>query len=187
MVKNITIWSSLEPILYSKEFIHLADISRKLNSSHTTIRQYLNYFEKKNIIIKEIKGRLTMYKPNYANPLIIDYFTIVEKYRLIKKCKEDLLMKEIVTFLHEISKNNSVVLFGSFVNNSKKANDIDILVVGKVNFDKIKLFEKKFGINFHIINIKSMGEITISLKKEIIDKHLIIENSEGVIKWMLEN
>jgi len=34
MVNKLTIWSFLEPLLYSQEFLHLAEISRELKSPH---------------------------------------------------------------------------------------------------------------------------------------------------------
>jgi len=186
MVKKVTMWEYLEPLLYSKEFIHLAEISRKLKSPHATVRKYLNYFEKQGVVIKEIKGRLTMYKLNYSNPLLVDYLTLAEKNKLIRKCHSDLLMREIVSFFHGTPRRE-IIIFGSSVDSPKSSNDIDILITGEKAKEGFKDFEKKFGIKFHIINLKKLGEINNSLKKEIKKKHLIIENTEIVIKWMLKN
>jgi len=185
MVNKQTIWTFLEPLMYAEEFIHLAEISRELKSPHATVRQYLNWFEKEGIVIKQIKGRLTIYKINYSNPLIIDYLILAEKNKLVRKFHNDLLMKEIVSFLHNINLD-TIIIFGSSVKNTKSINDIDLVVIGKkeTNF---KDFEKKFNVKFHIINVNKLEEINESLKKEIKKKHLIIENSEKVIKWMLKN
>jgi len=38
MVKKVSIWSTLEPLLYS-EPLHLAEISKKLKKPHTTVRK----------------------------------------------------------------------------------------------------------------------------------------------------
>ena len=185
MVNKQTIWTFLEPLMYAEEFIHLAEISRELKSPHATVRQYLNWFEKEGIVIKQIKGRLTIYKINYSNPLIIDYLILAEKDKLVRKLYNDLLMKEIVSFLHNINLD-TIIIFGSSVKNTKSINDIDLVVIGKkeTNF---KDFEKKFNVKFHIINVNKLEEINESLKREIRKKHLIIENSEKVIKWMLKN
>ncbi|MCD6547155.1 MAG: helix-turn-helix transcriptional regulator [Nanoarchaeota archaeon] len=186
MVKNISMWLVLEPLLYSKEFMHLADISRKLKKPHATVRKYLNYFEKQGLIIKDKKGRLTLYKLNYKNPLVIDYLSIVEKERVIEKCKRDLAMKEIVHFLHKFK--NEILIFGSAVDGTKKANDIDVLFLGRIrDISYMKKFEKRLGVKFHIINLKQLKDVTPSLKNDVTQKHLIVQGVEKWVKWMLKD
>ena len=185
MVNNITVLSVLEPLLFKQEWTHLAEISRELKMPHPTARIYLNDFEKQGVVVKQTKGRLTLYKLNYSNPLIIDYILLVEKNRLINKTSKDVLLKEIVSFLHDI--NNPAIIFGSASLNLKNANDIDLIMIS--NFDKniFKEFEKKYNIKFHLINLNKLEEISPSLKQEIMKKHLIIQDSENIIKWMLIN
>lgn len=188
MVNNMSIWFVLEPLLYKPEYLHLADLSRQLKIPHATLRQYLNYFEKEGILVKQIKGRLTMYKFNYSNSLITDYLQIIEKEKLIEKCQKSLLLKEIVSFIHENLHDESVLIFGSASQDIKKANDIDLLIVGKNNYkEKLKLLEKKLNIETHIINVNNFNEINIGLKNEIINKHLLINENEEFIRWMLKN
>lgn len=185
MVNNITTLSVLEPLLFKQEWIHLAEISRELKMPHPTARIYLNDFEKEGVVIKQIKGRLTLYKLNYSNPLIIDYISLVEKNKLIKKCSKEILLKEIVSFLHE--SNNPTIIFGSASINLKNANDIDLVIIGEFEKSEFKEFEKKHNIKFHLINLKKLEEINPTLKEEIKKKHLIVQDSEKIIKWMLKN
>jgi len=186
MVKKVTMWGFLEPLLYLKESIHLAEISRKLKSPHVTVRKHLNYFEKQGVVIKEIKGRLTNYKLNYSNNLLMDYLVLIEKNKLIRKCHSDLLMGEIVSFLHD-NLGREILIFGSSVENLKNANDIDVLITGEKSKKNFKDFEKKFGVKFHIISPKKLEEVSDSLKEEIKKAHILIQNSEIIIKWMLKN
>lgn len=185
MVKNITMLSVLEPLLFKQEWMYLAEISRELKMPHPTVRIYLNEFEKEGVVIKQIKGKLTLYKLNYSNPLIIDYLGLIEKNKLIKRCSKELLLKEIVSFLHEFG--NPIIIFGSASINLKNAEDTDLIIIG--NFDKssLKDFEKKHGVKFHLINLKKLEDISPTLKKEITEKHLLIQDSEGIIKWILKN
>ncbi len=187
MVNKTTIWAYIEPLLFKEDYMHLAEISKKLNKNHSVARQYLNFFEKEGIVLKKIAGRLTMYKINPSSPVIIDYITIVEKEKLIKKCKKDLLIREMVVFLHKhLNENNKSLIFGSSVEDSKKSNDIDILITGKINLDeKIKQLEKKLNVKLHIINVKSLEFVTEGLKKEIRLKHLIIQGAEEIIRWLI--
>ena len=161
MVNKITMWLILEPLLYIREFMHLADISRRLRIPHPTLRKYLNDFEKIGIVIKQFKGGLTMYKLNYTNPLIEDYIQLIEKERLIDKCQKELLLREIISFTHENVGDKKLLIFGSATKDIKKANDIDLLALGDMDIkEKLKLLEKKLNINFHVINIKKIDEIS---------------------------
>ncbi len=187
MVNKVTILSVLEPLLYSQEFMHLADISRKLKTPHTTLRIHLNNLEKLNVTTKQLKGRLTMYKLNYANPMIEDFIQLAEKWKLVNRCQKEMLLKEIVQFIHENLKDSKALIFGSAVEDIKKANDVDLLIIGKSDVkDKIKLLEKKLNIEFHIIGLKELNEISLGLKNEIISKHMIINGTEEFVRWMLK-
>ncbi len=181
MVKKISIWSILEPLLYS-EPVHLAEISRKLKSPHTTVRKQLAVFEKIGLISKEKKGRQTFYKLKH-NPLLIDYLTIIEKEKLIKRCREELLLKEIVSYLHKF--DNPILIFGSATHSLKKARDVDMLVVGKLKKSELVVLEKKLNLKFHIIHVENLKQVNETLKKEIINKHLIVQGSEELIKWLI--
>jgi len=185
MVNKITIWKVLEPLLYKQESMHLADISRALKSPHPTVRKYLNELERKGIVTRQIKGRLTLYKMNYSNPLTLDYFIAAEKDRLIEKGEKSLLMKEIISFFHENAQE--ALIFGSAVEDVKSANDIDVIVIGKIDNEKAKKFEKRLVIKLHMLNLASLGDVRPALKAEIIDKHLIIEGSEKIVRWMLKS
>ena len=70
MVKKVSIWSTLEPLLYS-EAKHLAEISKELKKAHTTVRKHLATFEKIGLVQKEKKGRQTFYKLKKI-PLLVD-------------------------------------------------------------------------------------------------------------------
>lgn len=187
MVIKTTIWAYLEPLVYSEDYIHLAEVSKKLNKNHSVARQYLNYLEKEGIVLKKIVGRLTMYKINTNLPNIIDVISIIEKEKLIKKCKQNLIIKEIVSFLHNnLNEDNKALIFGSSAEDAKKANDIDILITDKITMEeKLKNLEKEINIKIHLINVKGLKSINESLKNEIRKKHLIIQGSEEVIKWLI--
>ncbi len=177
MVQNETRWLYLKPFTQTKEFLHLADISRQLKEPHPTVRKYLNSFEKEGLLIKDIKGRLTLFKLNRDHPLIIDYLTIIEKEVLIKRCKKNLIINEIVSNCHI----GNTLIFGS-ASNSNKFNDIDLLTTSEINKTNI---EEKINKKIHIIKVKSLNEVNNSLKNEIFKKHLIINGSEEIIKWLL--
>ncbi|MBU0980809.1 MAG: helix-turn-helix domain-containing protein [Nanoarchaeota archaeon] len=181
MVKKLTITTALEPFLSRpKEELHLADISRQLCEPHPTVRQHLNVLEKEGILRKRTKGRLTLYSLNNENDLLIDYLMIAEKQRLIMSCK-DLHLKEIINHIRSEIPRSESIIFGSAAVNFLKANDIDLLVIG---MDNIKL-PARFNKSLHVINVKSLDKVTETLKQGIVKKHLIINGSDILVRWLL--
>ncbi len=183
MVKKVSIWLTLEPLIYSKEPKHLAEISKKLKKPHASVRRHLAVFENLGLVEKERKGRQTFYKLR-ETPLLTDYLTVVEKERLIEKCKKDFILKDIVEYFHKTC-HNDVLIFGSAVESVGKANDVDVLIVGKFKREKLKSLEDKLNLKFHVINVRSLDEVGETLKKEIMNKHLIVQGSERLIKWLI--
>ena len=184
MVNKLTILECLEPFLTKPtETLHLADIARLTNTPHPTLRLWLNNLEKQGILRKTYKGRLTLYELNLDNN-IIDYLTIAEKNKLIKICEKHLILKELTNFIQKNTNRNAIV-FGSSADNFNKANDIDLLITGRIDKKKLKEFSKKFNKEIHLINVKNLNKISKSLKQEIIKKHLIIKGSEQILRWML--
>lgn len=175
-----TKWFYLQPFLFTKEGIHLRDISRKLGQNHSTVRIYLQEFVKRGFLKITKKGNLTFYEINYMFPLVIDYLSIAEKEFLILKSSKNRVLQEIIHDLHLFS--GTLILFGSSVEDFSKANDIDILCDNKIDFSTI---EKKYNKEVHAISVDSLEDINPALKKEIIKKHLIINNTEGVVKWLI--
>ena len=75
-------------------------------------------------------------------------------------------------------------MFGSCVNKIKKGSDIDILVIGKQNIQKItKEFEEIYSKKLHIIQISNINELNLTLLKEIYKKHIIFNDTETIINY----
>ena len=181
MVKNITV---LEPFLTKPfEELHLAELSRELNEPHPTIRQHLNNLEKEGILKKKIKGRLTLYSLNFNNPLLLDYITLSEKNKLITM-SENLILKEMISFFNENFSETTRIIFGSFAERLNKPKDIDLIIVGKIDNGKIKTLSKKINKEIHLINVKSLNDITKTLKEEVIKKHIVLNNTEEAVRWL---
>lgn len=188
MVEKVTISSVLEPFL-SRPFeeMHLSEISRELKQPHPTARQHLNNLEKEGVLRKKIKGRLTLYALNIEYPLTIHYLSIAEKNKLIRATGKNLILKELLSFLDShLNEENIVILFGSAAKNMKDANDIDLLVTGKIAFQKnIDELGRKINKEIHMVNVPDLKGISPALKNEIIKNHIVIQGTEEVLKWML--
>ena len=187
MVKKLTIYHILEPFLSKPyEKLHLAEISREVNEAHPTARQWLNTLEKRGVLKKEYKGRLTLYSLNLQNQNIIDYLVMAEKNKLIRKCGEWVVLGELVFNINNaLNENVKVLIFGSAVESFNKAQDIDLLVVGKTETKSIKNLAKRLNKELHIIQVSNLKKISEALKIEITKKHLLIKGSEDLVGWMV--
>lgn len=188
MVQKVTILPVLYPFL-SRPFLglHLAEISREIRQPHPTVRQHLNDLEKRGVLKKSIKGRLTIYSLNWDNPLTVHYLSICEKNRMIAMSENRLILKELILFLNSnLSEGNAAVIFGSAVQDIKRANDIDLLVTGKSEIQKeIDIFAEKINRKIHLLNVPSFESVSPALKNEILKKHLIVQGTDVVLKWLI--
>lgn len=184
MVRKITKtkYSYLEPFLNTREKLHLLDISRRLKENHAKVRKYLNDFEEQGILKKQIKGRLTLYELNFNSSLIIDTLVLAEKDRLIRNLCQNNLLSELIFELHNIT-SKTLVIFGSASEDFSKANDIDILTTDK-NLD-LKRLSRKLDLELHINYVPSLNSASQTIRLEVLKKHLIINNSEEVVKWLI--
>ena len=185
MVKKITILNVLNPFLSNpKEALHLSQLSREIKEPHPTLRQHFKYLEKLGILKKQIKGRLTLYSLNFNNQNLLQYLFIAEKNRLIERLEKHLILKELVFYLNSYNEENKYLIFGSFVDDYENANDLDLLVIGNIDKKYLDDFSKKYSLNIHTIQVKSIKLISDTLKKEIIKKHLIINSTEYFLRWL---
>ena len=187
MVKKLTILKALEPFLSQpKESLHLAYLAKELKEPHPTVRLWLRWLEKAGVLKKQVKGRLSLYALNHKHQNIIDYVAIAEKNRVIQKCEKELLLREVIGFMRDnIEENTKAILFGSAMESTQKANDIDLLLTGKIDKEKVKAFSKKINKELHVISVKDLQSVSPALRSEIIKKHLIINGSEEIVRWLL--
>ncbi len=181
MVKKVTKWFYLQPFLFTRDPLHLLDISRKLNENHATARKYLNEFAKEGLLRITQKGRLTLYELNPDFPLIIDYLSIAEKEHLIQKSKQNKILKELISDL-QAKASKPVIIFGSSAKDFSNAEDIDLICSEALKIDGLK---NKYEKEFHVIRVKSLSEIQEALKKETKKKHIIVYGVEEVVKWLI--
>ncbi|MCA9488209.1 MAG: hypothetical protein KC516_04595 [Nanoarchaeota archaeon] len=184
MVKKVTKtkYSYLEPFLTTREELHLLEISRRLKENHATIRKYLNEFENQGILKKSQKGRLTLYSLNLDSELLFEILVLAEKDRLLRLMETNFVLQELVFELHKIT-SKTLLIFGSASEGFKNFNDIDILTLDK-NLD-LKKLKNKFSFDFHVNYVPSLKSMSGTMRNEILKKHLIVNNSEEVVKWLI--
>jgi len=157
-----------------KDRVHLREIARILNESHSTILRKINELLKENILdYKKIgKNKIFFIKNNLKAKNYIYTAEIYKSNKLLKK------HPELSIIFEDIKKNFSkgmIMLFGSYAKgNPKQESDIDIYL--DTNDNKIK--NKIQEINSKL-NVKTGKFDTKSLLiKEIIKNHIIIRGLE---------
>ncbi|MTK64813.1 MAG: hypothetical protein F8N15_09920 [Methanobacterium sp.] len=126
---------------YREEY-HTREIVRKIDISLGSASRSLNELEKEKLVIKDEKGKLSMYKANMENPILRELkilFTLFEIEELIKDLK-------LIS--------NQIILYGSCATGEDtQDSDIDLFIQS----DDSKKVNK--SINKHQIHI----ERTVSL------------------------
>ncbi len=174
---------------YSAEY-HVREIAKLLNKSHVTLLPHIESLKKENIVKTKNVGKNKMISLNLDNVLTKDYLTTSEIMEKIKYLEEVYIIKKIVSEIHKIKIQGTLVLFGSYSKkNFKDDSDIDILHIGSISskdIDKIKKIGKIYGKD---INIKNSTEETFekglrkkdALIMEILKNHVILQNHEFFI------
>lgn len=186
MAKKLTMLYVLEPFLLNQnEQLHLTEVARRLKEPHPTVRQHISLLEQKGIVKKSRKGRLALYKLNIDDRRIMDYIIVAEKSRLIKKCDEELRLKEFVSGVQFLlGERSAALIFGSATESLKAANDVDILVNGKFNAPQLEKLAERLNLKLHLISVKRLSDVNAALKKEISKKHLLVSGSENFVRWL---
>jgi predicted nucleotidyltransferase len=189
MVRKITKWYVLLPYLndYGKHLL-LSDFEKELKKPHQTIKKYIQLLIKERILEEESKDKHTTYKLNLENALTFEHLSIAEKVKLTEFMNKSALLRRMYEILSEFFSGNSFLIFGSFARNLK-GRDIDLLIIGKTNNTlekKLKEFRDTYGIEIHKIEIENLNDLDKTTKIEIMNKHIILSNSDIFIRFFSE-
>lgn len=167
--------------------LHARAIAKLLGTSHVTLLPHLRRLEKSKVLVSRRVGKNKEYSLNPDNVITKDYLTIAEKLEAIKYLQKNFLIKKISEQLLTLNLTGSIMLFGSYAKNyATQTSDIDILYLGKLT-ETQKLEIKKIGkIYGKEINVKTSTTDNFieglksrdTLTKEIIKKHIAIQNPE---------
>lgn len=185
MVKKVTKAKIIMQFIsgYDKRY-YLRELASLLKKPHQTIKPYIEELIKEKILLKNERKNIVEYSLNFKSKQIYDYLVIAEKERLIKKLDEDILLKVLFEKLSYYFTNNIFLVFGSSVDQIKKGSDIDLLVVGKTNINQtIKEFVEVYNKKIHKVQVNSLNNLSGALIKEIYKKHLILNNTEQIVRF----
>ncbi len=185
MVKKVTYSRIMGLFLedYSRR-VYLREIADELKKPHQTVKPYIKELVRKNILSEKKHGKFLEYALNFKNKLIYDYLTIAEKEKTQEFIEDNPLASILYEKLSSFFGDNTFIIFGSSVNGIKKGNDLDLFVIGKNVKDEIKEFEDIYSKKIHLIHAKTLKEVSLTFIKEVYKKHIILNNTESVLKFI---
>ena len=149
-------------LMVSFDYYSINEIAKECNLSPNGAYKILKKLEKQDILNHKEISKIKAYKINFENPLILSYLEIAIMDERINIPK----IKVINHYLENMKKIcKACVLFGSYITNKEKPNDIDILFV----FDKKKYREYS----------KELEQVKILLTYKI---HDMIQTEEDFVK-----
>lgn len=185
MIRKVTKYKIIG--LYLKDYsrrLYLRELAYELRKPHQTIKPYVEELVKERILNKLIRKKITEYSLNTKSKIVYDYIVIAEKEKLIESLNEDILLKTLFEKLSPNFLSTTFLIFGSATISTQKASDIDLLVIGKRDISKtIKDFQEIYNKKIHKIQVTSLDKISLTLIKEIYKKHLILNNTDFVIRY----
>lgn len=185
MVKKITYSKIIGLFLedYSRK-VYLGEAADELKKPHQTVKPYIKELVRKNILSEKKHGKFLEYALNFKNKLVCDYLTTAEKEKTQEFIEDSPLAGILYEKLSSFFENSTFIIFGSSVKGMKKGNDLDLFVVGKNIKEEIKEFQDVYSKKIHLIHAKTLKEVSITFIKEIYKKHIILNNTEAVLRFI---
>jgi len=185
MVKKVT--KSKIICLYANDYdkrYYLRELAFLLEKSHQTIKPYVEKLVKEGILAVKKRKNIIEYNLNFKSRQIYDYLVIAEKEKLIKRLEQDTLLGILFEKLSYFFISNTFLIFGSSVERLQKGSDIDLLIIGKSNINKIiNEIEEVYNKKIHKVQVSDLNKLNNTLIKEIYKKHLIFNNTEQIIRF----
>lgn len=153
---------------------HLRGIAKQLNESHSTILRKLDRLVKENVLDYKKEGRNKIFFIR-KNLQAKNYVFNAERYKLIKLLKIYPELNIIIDELLKKSKENLILLFGSYAKFlAKEDSDIDVYVEtrNKKVKEELESVHSKVKVKIGDLDLDSQ------LIKEIIKNHLIVKGVE---------
>lgn len=168
---------------YGKRF-YLRELADLLNKPHQTIKPYVEKLVKEGILVKSERRNIVEYSLNFKDKRIYDYLITAEKEVLLERLRKDTYLKILFEKLSIFFEKNTFVIFGSAVDRLQKDSDIDLLVIGKKDVTKVlNDFEEIYNKKIHKVEVSDKNKLTVALIKELYKKHLILNNTEEIIRF----
>ncbi|MBM3199918.1 hypothetical protein FJZ53_03185 [Candidatus Woesearchaeota archaeon] len=188
MVKKITSFKMIQ--MYTSDYgarYYLREMADRLGKPHQTIRPYADMLAEEGILKESQRKNLTEFTLNLKDKRAYDYLVIAEKESLLERLRKDTYLKVLFEKLSPSFERATFVIFGSAADKIKEGSDIDLLVIGACSITRIiEDFESVYNKKIHKIQAASLSKLSLTFIKEVYKKHLILNNTEQVVRFFGE-
>ncbi|MBU1975704.1 MAG: nucleotidyltransferase domain-containing protein [Nanoarchaeota archaeon] len=169
-----------------------SQIAKRTNLNQKSVSSVLLSLEKMGILKCATQGRNKVYSlNNWNSDLLINVLSATELMRTYRFQKKHSLIRQVIKDIMPHCRGNSAI-FGSYAKcTEKKDSDLDVLVVGAVNFEKIEEISETYSIDINIQqftrrNFKKALRNSDILVKEVIKHHIFIKDAEGFVSLVMK-
>lgn len=173
---------------YNQRFTQ-SELSRLSGIPQQTSSRYLDSLVKKGLISYEAQGRNKLFYIDLNIPTANALIQTIESHKALEFHQR---VKDVSISINELlGYAESIILFGSYsAYTFSKDSDIDIIIAGKAEKDKIKAVKQRssFQINEQYISYKELAESLESKKPlaiEIIKNHILFGDTSKLIKMFM--
>jgi predicted nucleotidyltransferase len=148
---------------------YLRSLAEEFGESTNSVRVELNRLAKAGLLESEPSGNTVLYKANTRSPLFPDLQNIVSKYLGFDHIIEQVILK--------IGDVEAAFITGSYAN-GKDTGIIDLVVIGKVNKDKMNYYTERAEVTI------SKKIRTLILSKEEFHQHKVeLVEKPHILLW----
>lgn len=166
--------------------VHGRSVSKMILKNQKTVSLKLKNLETKGILKSEQKGKIKEYFLNLDSPLFSHCMSIIEESValafIMKHQRFCDLYHKLIDFFH-----GPILIFGSFARgNNVKESDIDILLLGDYDKQKLERILSLYPFEVHVIHMTLKQFERGLLKKEsfmleILENHIILQGSSLMV------
>ncbi|MBS3121473.1 nucleotidyltransferase domain-containing protein [Candidatus Woesearchaeota archaeon] len=159
------------------------EIARQISINHQTALNKLNQLVNSNILYYEKSGNSKYYSliQNYKTRLFLFLTETISSFSALNNIELSILIPELIPCCE------SIILFGSFSSNTyDKKSDIDLIIIGKCDKNKINSIKERHtrSINIEYISWKGLESAIYNknpLAKEILINHKLFGNIDKIV------
>ncbi|MFO8016542.1 MAG: nucleotidyltransferase domain-containing protein [Candidatus Woesearchaeota archaeon] len=171
-----------------ESYRHGSRIAKKLDMNQKTVSNILNRLEEENLLKSRRDGKNKQFSVDFADPeKTLRYILLCETAATIMFLDKNPKIKDIIGKIRPFMKG-VVVVFGSYAKGIQRKNsDLDILVAGTCNKNRIREISEMYDIDISVKTLNEKSFITALkrrdiLMKEIISNHILISGSDSYVQ-----
>jgi predicted nucleotidyltransferase len=169
---------------YDREY-YIREISTVLPLSHGTAQTILERFEKKLVLASTLKGKTRIFRIK-PGEIAVQYFILAEQYKKIAFMEERPYETEVLNRIDPFTDGITLV-FGSYAKGTEtQESDLDLLVAGHCDEEKIsrvgKMFDKEISIHRFAEDVFLKNDPRDTLLIEAKKHHIVWKNPERFVR-----